>query len=297
MVRVRVLFGLLMIIGLTALLWADGYLAAHHGVGWAPLFFVVIVLLATGGAYELTAMLCKSGARVRWWLSVPASAGILIAAAVAAARDQPVGMVVWTIPMVIGPEIIILGTLLLTVLVLEVVRAARIGDFDTPVAAIGGTMLVPLYTGLLLLPVVWIRFLEPNGLYYLVLFVAVCKLSDVGAYFTGKAVGRRKMVPRLSPGKTWEGLAGGLLLSVIAAIAIGMPLVGLGWLEAIVFGLAVAVASVLGDLAESLLKRSCKIKDSGQVLPEFGGVLDIVDSILVSAPVGYVLLAVMSGRG
>lgn len=295
MIRVRILFGLLMIGALAGMFWGDTYLAANHGVHWAPLFFLIVTLLAAAGAYELTVMLNQRGRRVRWWLTVPASAGLIVAAAAGAWRGYEV---IWYGgPLAVGPTLVILGALLLTVLVLEVLRAARTGDFDTPTGTISGTVLVPMYVGMLLLAVVAIRFLAvPNGLYSLVLFLAVCKLSDVGAYFTGKAVGRHKMVPRLSPGKTWEGLAGGIGLSMVAALAIGILVAGLQWYEAAVFGLVVAVASVLGDLAESLLKRSCGAKDSGQMLPEFGGVLDIVDSILVSAPLGYVLLLWFGGR-
>lgn len=295
MVRVRILFGLLMIAALAGLFWGDTYLESHHEVTWAPLFFVVVGLLAIGGTCELNGMLNRSGRRVRWWLTVPATSGIIITAASAAAGwgeacCRTAG------PAVIGPALLIMVALLLTVLLLEVLRTARTGDFDTPLISICATLLGPMYIGVLLLAVVAIRFLEsPGGLAALIVFLAVCKLSDVGAYFTGRFLGRHKMTPRLSPGKTWEGLAGGFLLSLAASLGLGMPLAGFSALQAIVFGLVVAGASVMGDLAESLLKRSCGQKDSGQMVPEFGGVLDIVDSILVSAPFAYGLLLLFGG--
>jgi phosphatidate cytidylyltransferase len=143
------------------------------------------------------------------------------------------------------------------------------------------------------------------GVPVLVLFLAAAKFTDIGAYFTGSFVGRHKLIPWLSPGKSWEGLAGGLAVGAAACMA----LVGLtGWYggegafasgprlsiwQAGLFGAVVGLAGQFGDLCESLLKRSAGVKDSGAVVPEFGGVLDIIDSVLLSAPVAAVLLALM----
>ncbi|MFM7150347.1 MAG: phosphatidate cytidylyltransferase [Gemmataceae bacterium] len=121
----------------------------------------------------------------------------------------------------------------------------------------------------------------------LVIFVPKC--GDIGAYFTGKALGRHRMTPLLSPKKTWEGLAGGLCSSVLVALGVhqfACPLFG-SYLEASAFGLVVGVAGVLGDLAESLIKRDCRKKDASHVVPGFGGLLDVVDSVLFAAPVAY----------
>jgi phosphatidate cytidylyltransferase len=123
----------------------------------------------------------------------------------------------------------------------------------------------------------------------LVLAIFVPKCCDIGAYFTGRLLGRHPMTPVLSPKKTWEGLAGGLLLSIGVAIAINrrLPVLRGGDLSAAGFGLVVGGIGALGDLAESLVKRDCRRKDASQVVPGFGGVLDVVDSVVFAAPVAY----------
>jgi phosphatidate cytidylyltransferase len=123
----------------------------------------------------------------------------------------------------------------------------------------------------------------------LALAIFVPKCCDIGAYFTGRMLGRHPMSPVLSPKKTWEGLAGGLLLSATAAVAINrlLPVVRGGDLSAAGFGLVVGGIGALGDLAESLIKRDCRRKDASQAVPGFGGVLDVVDSIVFAAPVAY----------
>jgi phosphatidate cytidylyltransferase len=123
----------------------------------------------------------------------------------------------------------------------------------------------------------------------LALAIFVPKCCDIGAYFTGRFLGRHPMTPLLSPKKTWEGLLGGLLLSAVVAVAINRPLsvVRGGDLAAAAFGLVVGAVGALGDLAESLVKRACRRKDASQVLPGFGGVLDVIDSLLFAAPIAY----------
>jgi phosphatidate cytidylyltransferase len=130
---------------------------------------------------------------------------------------------------------------------------------------------------------------DRRGAAALALTIFVPKFCDVGAYFTGRLLGRHRMSPVLSPKKTWEGLAGGLALSVLTAWALNrfLPTLPLSDLSAAGFGLAVGVAGVLGDLAESLVKRDCRQKDASQALPGYGGVLDVLDSILFAAPVAY----------
>jgi phosphatidate cytidylyltransferase len=127
------------------------------------------------------------------------------------------------------------------------------------------------------------------GVAALALAIFVPKSGDIGAYFTGRALGRHKMTPLLSPKKTWEGLAGGLVLSAVAAVLINRLVAPLlrGDGEAAAFGLVVGAAGVLGDLAESAVKRDCQKKDASRAVPGFGGVLDVVDSVLFAAPVAY----------
>lgn len=135
-----------------------------------------------------------------------------------------------------------------------------------------------------------------GGIGVLILFLAAVKCTDIGAYFTGSFFGKHKMIPWLSPGKTWEGLCGGLC----SAAAVGLLGWWLLWITsgaeilgswvAIIFAVAVGAVGQFGDLCESLLKRTAGVKDSGGVVPEFGGVLDIIDSPLLAAPIGLALL-------
>lgn len=126
--------------------------------------------------------------------------------------------------------------------------------------------------------------LEPQGAWVLLFCLAVIMAADVGAYFTGHRFGRIKLAPRVSPGKTWEGVLGGLLCSLIVA-AVGAML--LGWPAIVVLPLAIGAAafSVVGDLLESLMKRHSGLKDSGHLFPGHGGILDRVDSLTAGIPV------------
>jgi phosphatidate cytidylyltransferase len=114
------------------------------------------------------------------------------------------------------------------------------------------------------------------------LVLMVCA-ADIGAYFAGRRFGHRKLAPRVSPGKTWEGAAGGLVAVALVAWA-GAWNFGLPWLPAIGFGCGLAVFSIIGDLTESMYKRAASLKDSGSILPGHGGLLDRLDSVTAAAP-------------
>jgi phosphatidate cytidylyltransferase len=152
------------------------------------------------------------------------------------------------------------------------------------------------YVGLLFSFLVLLRSLNAGvaGILLLLAMVTVVKMGDTGAYTVGRLIGRHKLAPHLSPGKTIEGAIGGLAFSsfgawlVLGAIwprAVGGDGASFGvWLS---FGILVGLAGMVGDLAESMLKRDARLKDSSNWLPGFGGVLDIVDSLLFAAPVAY----------
>ena len=120
----------------------------------------------------------------------------------------------------------------------------------------------------------------PVAVLWLVLLVVA---ADVGAYFAGRSLGKRKLAPRVSPGKTWEGVGGGLALVALVA-ACGALYFGLPPLAAIAFACAVGIFSVIGDLTESMFKRAAGLKDSGVLLPGHGGLLDRLDSVTAAAP-------------
>jgi phosphatidate cytidylyltransferase len=121
------------------------------------------------------------------------------------------------------------------------------------------------------------------------LFIA----ADIGAFLVGRAMGKRKLAPRVSPGKTWEGVLGGLAMVALVAWG-GAVHFGLPALRAVAFGCAVGVFSVVGDLTESMFKRTAGLKDSGRLLPGHGGMLDRIDSVTAAAPL-YALGLFSSG--
>lgn len=165
----------------------------------------------------------------------------------------------------------------------------------TGIATIAATLLGLMYVPWLLNFIQKIYYFpEVNGVYYVLYFIMVTKFSDTGAYVVGSLIGRHKMIPRISPGKTWEGFGGALLFSVGASVAFAhlarskVPEFTLP--HAIILGLVLAVAAVVGDLIESLFKREAGVKDSGGFFPGIGGILDLLDSLLFNAPLMYVYL-------
>ncbi len=139
-----------------------------------------------------------------------------------------------------------------------------------------------------------------SGTFFVLYFILVTKMSDTGAYCVGSLIGRHKMIPRISPGKTWEGFAGALLFSIggsvlfahFAGDKLGTKLypAGIPLHHAVTLGLILAVAAVVGDLIESLFKREAGVKDSGGMFPGIGGILDLLDSLLFAAPLMYLYL-------
>jgi phosphatidate cytidylyltransferase len=133
-----------------------------------------------------------------------------------------------------------------------------------------------------------------EGKYFLLYFILLTKFSDMGAYVVGSLIGRHKMIPRISPGKTWEGFFGAILVSTGASLVfvhfLGGHMAGMNPHHAIVLGIILSSTAVIGDLIESLFKRECGAKDSGNVLPGIGGILDLLDSLLFNAPIMYLYL-------
>jgi phosphatidate cytidylyltransferase len=141
-------------------------------------------------------------------------------------------------------------------------------------------------SGLLVLPLGWLfltTLLSDWGSDWVLLLFGLVAAADVGAFFTGRALGRHKLAPAVSPGKTWEGVAGGLVLAALIGFA-GARWFGLPAGPAIAMGAGIAAFSVLGDLTVSMLKRQVGIKDTGTIFPGHGGVLDRIDSLLAAMP-------------
>jgi phosphatidate cytidylyltransferase len=163
------------------------------------------------------------------------------------------------------------------------------------VTAIATTLLGLMYVPWLLNFIQKINFFpDVEGKFFLLYFILVTKFSDMGAYSVGSLIGRHKMIPRISPGKTWEGFAGAVLVSTAASLVFvhffGGRMAGMNLLHAAILGIVLSVTAVIGDLIESLFKREAGVKDSGRLFPGIGGILDLLDSLLFNAPIMYLYL-------
>ena len=163
------------------------------------------------------------------------------------------------------------------------------------ITAIAVTLFGLMYVPWLLNFVQKINFF-PNvdGKYFVLYFILVTKFSDMGAYAIGSLIGKHKMIPRISPGKTWEGFGGAIFLSTVSSLVfvhfLGGKMFGMNWIHAIILGVVLSSTAVVGDLIESLFKREAGVKDSGEFFPGIGGILDLLDSLLFNAPIMYLYL-------
>ncbi len=219
---------------------------------------------------------------------------------------------------IVGGLLLIVGTFLnLTGVVGRSDSPARVNDFETSflilfvlglclrqffsrsntagILAISTTLFGLMYVPWLLDFIQKINFFPGvEGRFYLVYFIVITKFSDTGAYLVGSLIGKHKMIPRISPGKTWEGFGGALVMSIVVSLLfvyfLGDHMHGMNWQHAMVLGLLLGLAAVVGDLIESIFKREAGIKDSGKFFPGIGGILDLLDSLLFNAPIMYLYL-------
>lgn len=140
-----------------------------------------------------------------------------------------------------------------------------------------------LYAGLPVVALTWIRGADAAGFRAALLLVLVVVATDTGAYFTGRALGGPKLMPSVSPGKTWSGLIGGAALAMLVAGAFGVLVLGVYSARLMVVGAILAVVSQIGDLVESALKRAHGVKDSSAIIPGHGGVMDRIDGLIMAS--------------
>ena len=178
-------------------------------------------------------------------------------------------------------------TVLAFLLVVGLAAVGRGNPKRETIGEVATTILGPLYAGLTVGTLVGVRLTGPGGTgrYWVLFLLAVIMMADTGAYYVGRALGRRKLAPSMSPNKTVEGLLGGIAASIVAAlVACHLLLPEVSLLHAAVMGLILSLIGVAGDLFESLLKRSAGVKNSSELIPGHGGVLDRLDSLYFSAP-------------
>ncbi|MCG8429552.1 MAG: phosphatidate cytidylyltransferase [Candidatus Omnitrophica bacterium] len=186
-------------------------------------------------------------------------------------------------------ELLFLVLALLFIIIMQFRRRESSGvvlDISTTIFGI-------LYVSWFLSFIIRVRQLE-NGMWLLVSLLLITKVGDIGAYLVGSRFGKTPLIPRISPHKSVEGSLGGLLFSVIAAVACA-GILKLELFHLLLTGFCFGILGQLGDLSESLIKRDCQIKDSGKAFPGMGGVLDQIDSLLFTAPVFYLYMVVIAG--
>lgn len=168
-------------------------------------------------------------------------------------------------------------------------------DHSQGLQAIAMTLLGLMYVPWLLNFIQKIHYFPGvNGTLYILYFIFVTKFSDTGAYVVGSLFGKHKMIPRVSPGKTWEGFVGAIVVPVGASMLFahfaGGRLAGMNLMHAALLGVILSLGAVTGDLIESMFKREAGVKDSGSFFPGIGGILDLLDSLLFNAPLMYLYL-------
>ena len=272
------------------------------GEPWMSVLVGVVAFLAL---VELVGLLDAAGHQPPQMLTIVAGMGIT-AAGLVTTNDESVGGLVSHLVTALDPPGLVAATLVAAILLLAASGFTR-SDPRAGFMTWAMTSFGVAYVGLLLPAIVLVAHLAPaggspdttvgplgvgSGVAWTLTLVLVVWGYDTGAYLTGRWLGRRRLVEHISPSKTVEGLAGGLVLATVAA-GIGAVLIGLDPWHPLIIGPLVGLAAQAGDLAESMLKRTAGRKESGFLVPGHGGILDRVDSFMFAAPVlaGYALLA------
>lgn len=260
--------------------WFDGSATATAGDDKAvqgTLLAILIAVVMALAAVEFGKLTAGKGLRVL----VPST----VAAVVALSTS-------WYWPQWLGVSLHawVLFALVFSLLASVVAQYRRYGT-DGVLANCGVSCLAILYLGLLSSFVMAIRV--EVGLWETLMLMFVVKFSDIGAFTFGKLFGRHKFSPRVSPGKTWEGLLGAMIVAMGVSLAFAVGFGIMAWSWALVFGGCFAVIGQLGDLTESMMKRDAQQKDSANRVPGFGGILDVIDSPLVAAPFGYLFFMII----
>ena len=258
----RVITAVIAIPVVLAFVWLSGW--------WG---FTVAILAAILSVYELHNMMVHEGYHPLIWMSFALSILFLLAAMLPQQR---------LILLEVG-----LSAALLVTLPLLFIRK----KLDGAMVDWSLTLAIPVYLGWPLSVFLLLRGFQggitPGFWWVLTVFLGVWGF-DSGAFFSGHFFGNHKLAPAISPAKTWEGVAGGLVLSIAAALLFTTWPLSVPWYLAILLGILIGIAATLGDLAESLIKRQTHVKDSGQFMPGHGGILDRIDSLLFAVIVVFI---------
>jgi phosphatidate cytidylyltransferase len=306
--KYRLIFGPVLVAAAVGLFWLDRWVDRLPITGfWRDLFnaptppgglilALVLMLLVPLAARELVAIFRRNGVETSTWITTLGS--VAAALTLYLVPDSAQG----------STGVTILGSVLVACFLFSLIWHSRHAQTHGVIAAGGAMLFVVVYLGVM--GGFFLAMRTSHSAWVVLGVILVTKCGDIGAYFTGRAIGRHKLIPWLSPGKTWEGLVGGVVLAGLAGA-------GFAWLSqvtdlasvavstpdglvdeprrysygvSILAGVLFALVGHAGDLTVSAFKRDVGIKDSGTVLPGFGGILDVLDSPLLVAPVAYWML-------
>ncbi|GAA1727755.1 phosphatidate cytidylyltransferase [Isoptericola hypogeus] len=250
--------GVLLLVAVAASLW------------FRPEPFVALAVVAVGAAlWELRQAFARRDIRIPLLPLLVGTAGMLVSAYAA------------------GPEALLVAFVLTVgaVVVWRVLDGSGPQALRDAAAGVFAATYLPFLAGFVLL-----LLAEPQGELRVALFILLAVANDTGGYIAGVTFGRHPLAPTVSPKKTWEGLAGSVALTTAVGVAGAVLVLDAGPLLGVVLGVLTAVTATVGDLAESLIKRDLELKDMGSLLPGHGGVLDRLDSLVVTAPFVYLVL-------
>lgn len=281
----RLITGPVLILALLGLAVLDGMVAERLGESGIVFAVAAAFVLVPLASIEAASLLRNAGARVSTSAIIIGAEAMFLAplsatflpAGVDRAPDPATGVGI----ALLGPTIAAIAA------AIAIGRTRRVeGGFTGLTAMLGAAF----WTGLL--PVFWVLTIHEIGAATAAGLLMVVKCGDIGAYFTGMSIGRRKLIPWLSPGKTIEGGVGAVVWAAVAGGVLTFFQPVIPWIIGIAGGAVLGVVGAVGDLLESLLKREAGAKDSGKCLPGMGGVLDVLDSPLLAGPVAWAIVAI-----
>lgn len=236
---------------------------------------LTVTLFVILGLYEFFTMLEKKGIKIYKYLGI--GVGVIIPLSVTFRFELTKS---W--------ELFFIVLALIFLIIMQFRRRENSGT----IVDISTTIFGMLYVAWFLSFMIKLRYLA-GGLGLFLTLILITKLGDIGAYLIGMRLGKTPLIPRISPKKSVEGALGGLLFSVLGAL-ISKPWLNFSYPHLIFIGLFLGAMAQAGDLSESLMKRDCQVKDSGRIFPGMGGVLDIIDSLLFTAPAFYFYISFIS---
>lgn len=296
MLKYRLIFGTIMIAAFLGLAVFDGYLDGSICQNSKEIFQFkgiiisgLFVILAIVAMLEIRTLFSKAGVKIFLPTSIPLT--ILIGTAWASAQ-----LIIMAYPNISPEKIRLVACLLFAAVAIWATflyQALKFGT-DNVIKNCSANIFAIFYIGFLAGFILAIRI--DFGVWALLMYIFTIKSSDIGAYTAGRLFGKHKFSPSISPGKTWEGVVGAVIFSAIVASLFAHFLYIIPLWTAALFGAAMAFLGQLSDLAESMIKRDAQQKDSSNSVPGFGGILDIIDSLMMPAPVAYAVFCYFTGN-